>query len=201
MATMGQVRVAQLLVGLSSALFVGTVRGQQPPATAEQAEQERLALYFGEQAVVSVSSAREEPLAEAPAALIVITDQEIRDRGYRDLMDVFHDLPGVDISEYGRGQASLCAFIVRGLNATFNKIVVLRDGVVLDLPAVTTKIGRNIPLYNIKRIEILYGPASVIYGSDAAAMVVQLISKEPEDGFHFEGEASAGSFCAASVGT
>jgi len=192
MATTGRVRGAQLLVGLSSALFAGTVRGQ-PPATAVQAEQERLALYFGEQAVVSVPSAREEPLAEAPAALIVITEQEIRDRGYRDLMDVFPDLPGVDISEYGRGAAPT-QVIVRGLNATFNKIVVLRDGVVLDLPAVAPKIGRNLPLYNIKRIEILYGPASVIYGSDAAAVVIQLISKEPGDGFHVEGESSAGSF-------
>jgi outer membrane cobalamin receptor len=163
--------------------------------TTEQAEQERLALYFGEQAVVSVPSTREEPLAEAPAALIVITEQEIRDRGYLDLMDIFHDLPGVDISGYGRGPQPT-QLIVRGINAastSVNKIVVLRDGVVVDLPAVATKIGRNLPLYNIKRIEILYGP-SLIYGSGAAAMVVLLISKQPEDGFHVEGEASAGSF-------
>jgi outer membrane receptor protein involved in Fe transport len=143
--------------------------------------------------VVTVVSARAEPITDAPGTVIVITEQQIKERGYLDLMDVFQDLPGVDVSAYNR-QTVPTEVIVRGVNAAYNKIIVLRDGVPINLPATFQKFGRNMPLHDILRIEVLYGPASVVYGSDAAAAVIQLISKEAAVGVHGSAGLAGGSF-------
>ncbi len=169
-----------------------------PAASAEEAplDLERLKkLNLEELAdipVVSVVSAREQPITEVPGTVIVITEQMIRERGYLDLMDVFQDLPGVDVSMYNR-QRVPTEVILRGVNAANNKIVVLRDGVPINLPATTAKFARNLPLYDIARIEVLYGPASVVYGSDAA-VVMQLVTKQAREGLHGEASAAGGSF-------
>lgn len=168
---------------LAVTFFVApTARAEEPalePGTVSKLSLEELSNIH----VISVVSAREEPIAEVPATVIVITEQQIRERGYLDLMDVFQDLPGVDFAAYNRALVPTeVAF--RGINAAYNMIVVLRDGVPVSPPAAPPKFGRNQPLHDIQRIEVLYGPASVVYGSDAAAAVIQLVSKAAAAGLH-----------------
>ena len=166
---------------------------QAASAQETSGSQKTLELLFGPQAKVSVVSAREEPRAEAPGYVVVITNQEIRERGYLDLMDVLHDLPGFDYADYNNGNTPTNV-VIRGLNANNSKFIVLRDGVPIDQPAASLKLGRNYPLYGIDRIEVLYGPASVVYGPDAVAAVVQLISSPPDKRPLVEAAASGGSF-------
>ncbi len=129
--------------------------------------------------VVSVSK-NDEPLREAPATAIVITAEDIQRRGYVDLEAIFHDLPGFDISR-GNGE-TYSSLYQRGFRSARNdRTLFLIDGVEQnDLWSNTAYVSRQIPLSNIERIEIVYGPASTIYGANAYTGVINVITKKPE---------------------
>ena len=129
--------------------------------------------------VTSVSKAKE-PLAEAPATVAVVTGAEIARRGYTDLEAVLRDLPGFDFSR--RAGASYSNIYQRGYRSIeTNRTMLLIDGVEdNDLASSTAWISRQFPLSNIDRIEVVYGPASTMYGANAFAGVINVVTKQPE---------------------
>jgi outer membrane receptor protein involved in Fe transport len=130
--------------------------------------------------VASVSKTKES-LREAPATVIVVTAEEIERRGYLDLEQVLHDLPGFDIS---RLNGDIYSFIYqRGYRSRYNdRDLLLLDGVEQnDLASNNLYLSRQYPLSNIDRIEVLYGPASTMYGANAYTGVINIITKQPED--------------------
>ncbi|MCP4660674.1 MAG: TonB-dependent receptor [bacterium] len=130
--------------------------------------------------VASVSKTKES-LRKAPATVIVVTAEEIERRGYLDLVALFHDLPGFDISMFvGQAYANLYQ---RGIRTDFtNKTLFLVDGVEEnDIFGSFAWISRQFPMSNIERVEIIYGPASTMYGANAFAGVVNVITKTPMD--------------------
>src|SRR5574340_187000 len=130
--------------------------------------------------VVSSVSKSTESLLEAPASVVVITGEEIRRRGYADLEAVLHDLPGFDFSM--RAGASYSNVYQRGYRSLeTNRTLLLVDGVEdNDLASSTAWISRQFALSNIDRIEVIYGPASTMYGANAFAGVVNIITKDPK---------------------
>jgi outer membrane receptor for ferrienterochelin and colicin len=129
--------------------------------------------------VVSSVSKSVESLREAPATVIVITGDDIRRRGYLDIEAVLHDLPGFDFSK--RAGASYSNIYQRGYRSLeTNRTLLMVDGVEdNDLASSTAWISRQIALSNIDRIEVVYGPASTMYGANAFAGVVNIITKDP----------------------
>ena len=129
--------------------------------------------------VTSVSKAKE-PLAEAPATVTVITGADIERRGYTDLEAVLRDLPGFDFSR--RAGASYSNVYQRGYRSIeTNRTMLLIDGVEdNDLASSTAWLSRQFPLSNIDRIEVVYGPASTMYGANAFAGVINVVTKQPE---------------------
>ena len=129
--------------------------------------------------VTSVSKAKE-PLAEAPATVQVITGEEIERRGYTDLEAVLRDLPGFDFSR--RAGPSYSNIYQRGYRSIeTNRTMLLIDGVEdNDLASSTAWLSRQFPLSNIDRIEVVYGPASTMYGANAFAGVINVVTKQPE---------------------
>lgn len=129
--------------------------------------------------VDSVSKTRES-LREAPATVIVITGEEIRKRGYLDLEQVLHDLPGFDISR--TNNASYSAIYQRGYRSRNNdRSLFLVDGVEQnDITTNGLELSRQFGLSNIDRLEVVYGPASTMYGANAYTGVINIITKEPE---------------------
>jgi len=130
------------------------------------------------QLVTSVSK-KAENIDEAPATVVLLTSKQIKNRGYLDLEAVMHDLPGFDIS---RSNGNLYSHIYqrgyRSINT--NRTLFLIDGVEEnDLWSSNVYLSRQYPLSNIKNIEIVYGPASTMYGSNAFLGVVNVITKEP----------------------
>jgi outer membrane receptor for ferrienterochelin and colicins len=130
--------------------------------------------------VVSSVSKSLESLREAPATVIVITGEEIRRRGYLDIEAVLHDLPGFDFSK--RAGASYSNIYQRGYRSLeTNRTLLMVDGVEdNDLASSTAWISRQVALSNIDRIEVVYGPASTMYGANAFAGVVNIITKDPK---------------------
>lgn len=127
-----------------------------------------------------VTASRHAELREqTPAHVMVITREQIRDRRYKNLADLLEDLPGVDFQRGTRSeQYNNFAFQGHGSN---NRLLIMLDGVRIDHPAGgKLPIAENFSLYMAKQVEILYGPAAALYGADAAAGVINIITDKRE---------------------
>ncbi|MDP3830416.1 MAG: TonB-dependent receptor, partial [Ignavibacteriaceae bacterium] len=122
-----------------------------------------------------------ETLTEAPATVIVINEDDIQKRGYTDLEALMSDLPGFDISRsFGPTYSNIYQRGYRSNNT--DRTIFLIDGVEEnDLWSNITYLSRQYPLTNIKRVEVVYGPASTMYGANAFVGVINVITKEPEE--------------------
>jgi outer membrane receptor for ferrienterochelin and colicins len=145
--------------------------------------------------VVSVSKTRES-LREAPATVAVVSAAEIARRGYRDIEEVLHDLPGFDIAR-DNGVAYSNVYQRGYRSNTTDRTLFLVDGVEQnDLTANTAYLSRQYPLTDIARVEVIYGPASTLYGANAFLGVINIITKEPaevlREGRQVGGEAVVG---------
>lgn len=129
--------------------------------------------------VYSVSK-KAEKASQTPATVIVITSDDIKMRGYTDLEQIFHDLPGFDISR-GNGN-DYSTIYQRGYRSqNIDRTLLLIDGVEdNDIWKGNVWLSRQYALSNIDRIEVIYGPASTMYGANAFAGVINIITKNPE---------------------
>lgn len=148
---------------------------------------------FGQVSSVSRTS---ESLRMAPATVTVVTAEEIARRGYLDLEQVLHDLPGFDIS---RSNGDLHSNIyLRGYRSSENdRILFLIDGVEEnDLWSQDMFLSRQFPMSIIDRVEVVYGPASTMYGPNAFSGVINVITKSADqflkDGKSYGGEVWVG---------
>lgn len=124
---------------------------------------------------VVTASRSAESAGKAPGTIVVIPRQQMVDRGYRHLGDVLRALPGVD---YGHAVSSVAhnRITIRGITGN-NKFVVLQNGFRISSPTgESLPMLNNFSLYNIKQIEVVYGPASALYGADAFTGVINLIT-------------------------
>ncbi|MGG5817754.1 TonB-dependent receptor plug domain-containing protein [Falsiroseomonas sp. HW251] len=116
------------------------------------------------------------PLDRVPAAVTVITRQDIEERGYRTLAEALVSVPGVRLVQ-GGGFGQQASAFVRG--AASRQVLVLLDGVPLNDPSEPNgafNFGNEL-LGDIERIEVVRGPASSLYGSGAVGGVVNMITR------------------------
>ena len=118
------------------------------------------------------------PLRDVPQAVNVVPAQLLRDQGARSMEDALRNVPGVAMS-HGDGQRD--QVVIRGFTAIADQFV---DGV------------RDDALYfrdlaDIERIEVLKGPAAVLYGRGSSGGLINRITKKPQFG-ETSGEASVG---------
>ncbi len=147
--------------------------------------------YFMDEPVVTASRFSQ-PTSEAPSTIFVVTEQMIKERGYKYLIEVLEDLPGFDIHKHIGGQAGGTYVIQRGLWGN-NKLLVLKDGIRLNPENGSNLVyGEQLSLGDLKQIEIMYGPSSAIYGADAYAGIINLITKKVETSKSVELQLSGG---------
>lgn len=149
--------------------------------------------------IISSVSKFSEDIRLAPATVIVITHEEILQRGYTDLIDILKDIPGFDISVYyGQLYANVYQRGFRSNNT--DKTLLLFDGVEEnDLWSNFADISQQYPLSNIKRVEVVYGPASTMYGPNAFSGVINVITKDPAD--YLKNKKAFGLNAGAGIGT
>ncbi len=136
--------------------------------------------WIREEAVVVTASQKAQKISEAPATIISISQEEITAYGWRDLKDIFRALPGFDLSYNVQGEMKT-QVTMRGVTGN-QKILILQDGQKYSSASGERFLyGNNIPLNIYKRIEIIYGPASSMYGADAYSGVINLITKDGAD--------------------
>jgi vitamin B12 transporter len=122
---------------------------------------------------VLITATRVETTVRAPLAITVLDGDSLRARGITHLADALRLVPGVQVvssSSFG-SQTSL---FMRGGQG--NYVRVLMDGVPLNEPGGAIDLGA-LTLDNVARVEVVRGPASVLYGEDAVTGVIQLVSR------------------------
>ena len=139
------------------------------------------------------SKAKKENL---PQRIEVITAEEIKNTGAKDLLDVLKKNAGVDVIQY---QGLLSGIGIRGFRPSFSGInqrsLLLIDG----RPAGSTNFA-TIDLNNVERIEVMKGPSSSLYGSQAMGGVVNVITKKSKGEIKKSLYASYGSFNTLTAG-
>jgi outer membrane receptor for ferrienterochelin and colicins len=153
-----------------------TFEGGQPPRFAALVAQVKREEQTTQVASVSKTN---ESLREAPATVVVVTANEIQRRGYLDLEQLLHDLPGFDISRLNGDIYS--NIYQRGYRSGNDRLLFLVDGVEQnELSSNILYLSRQFPLTNIDRVEVIYGPASTMYGANAYTGVISIITKDAE---------------------
>jgi|GEM_PF-898711 len=133
-----------------------------------------------EEELVSVASRYAQTVREAPAIVTVISDREIRERGFQTLADVLRSVPGIYLSVSPEGR-SLAWF--RGVvSPDNNKFLLLVDGVPwYDGVYTHAWLDEYVPLENIRQVEIIKGPGSALYGTNAFSGVVNVVTYRAKD--------------------
>jgi iron complex outermembrane receptor protein len=134
-----------------------------------------------EEETVSIASRYEQPISQAPSNVYVITDEDIRHSGATDIPTVLRRVPGLDIMQVTGADFNVSA---RGDNQLFsNKMLVMVDGRSIYIDGQGLVFWKSLPvtLPEIKRIEVLKGPASVVYGFNAFDGVINIITKSAQE--------------------
>ncbi len=143
---------------------------------------------------VTSASRYEQPISQAPANIYVITDEDIRQSGAIDIPTLLRLVPGMEVMQTTGAEFNVS---VRGDNQLgANKVLVLVDGRSIYEDAQGNVFWKAIPvtLPEIKRIEVLKGPAGSIYGFNAFDGVVNIITKSPEELKGVTGQVAGGEF-------
>ena len=142
---------------------------------------------------IVVSATRiETPINQIGSSVTLITDDDIERNQRRSLPDVLETVPGLNVVQTG-GPGGKTSVFMRGTNSNHTKVLI--DGVdandpsqdgVFDFGQVLTS--------DIARVEVLRGPQSSLYGSDALGGVINIVTKNGEGPPHFTGTLEGGSF-------
>lgn len=125
-----------------------------------------------------ISPTRSEvPLSKTSSSVTVITAADIEKRGTPTVTQLLSEVPGVTLANSG-GTGQTTRLFMRGTNS--NHVLVLIDGMAVNDPSdpATAYDFANISTDNIQRIEVLRGPQSTLYGSQAIGGVVNIITKQ-----------------------
>lgn len=185
-------------------------RAQDPEADAVAALQQALSAQgkakseagTGPGTFLVSASNRLEQAWGAPAQVIILTRADLLARGYRDLTELFDDLPGVDVAR-PFGDAQVKPYWRGDRNTQGDPFLVLVDGrEVNDLWLKEAQHALHaFPLSAIERVEILYGPTSVLYGTNAMVGLVHIItvSNQAQEGLRTWGTLETGDLATRSA--
>jgi vitamin B12 transporter len=124
------------------------------------------------------------------SSVTTIRGEDLRAQGIRFVQDALREVPGASVVQVG-SYGGVSSLFLRGGESDYVKVLV--DGVPVNQPGGTYN-WANLTTDNVDRIEILRGPGSVIYGSDAVTGVVQIFTRRGQGRLAVEGSGEAGTF-------
>jgi iron complex outermembrane recepter protein len=130
---------------------------------------------------VTSASKKEQKISRVPAAIFVITQEDIRRSGAIDIPDVLRMVPGLEVAQIN---ASTWAISARGFNGQYaNKLLVLIDGRTVYTPLYSGVYwdAQDVALDSIERIEVIRGPGATVWGANAVNGVINIITKIARD--------------------
>jgi iron complex outermembrane receptor protein len=130
--------------------------------------------------VTSVSK-RPQSLSDAAAAVFVITNEDLRRSGVRNIPDALRMVPGINVARIGSNKWAVTA---RGFNGRFaNKLLVLVDGRTVYSPTFSGVYWEalDLMLEDVERIEVIRGPGATLWGANAVNGVINIITRHAAD--------------------
>ncbi|MBB5712557.1 TonB-dependent receptor plug domain-containing protein [Sphingomonas xinjiangensis] len=171
-------------------LFAGAVAPST--AVAQAVDYSALSEVMGEPVTTSVTG-KPQRASELPASTVIVTREQIARSPARDVPGLLKSYAGVDVNRWTAGQSDVA---VRGGVQTYNaRLLVLVDGrqVYLDHYGMTNWNLLGVSLEDIQQIELVRGPASALFGFNAASGVVNIITRKPKNGLMLNASAELGS--------
>ncbi|PHM33057.1 ligand-gated channel protein [Xenorhabdus innexi] len=129
--------------------------------------------------IVTTASGFQQKIEDAPASISVVSREQLETKAYRDVTDALKDVPGVMVTGGGSGSD----ISIRGMSSKYTMILI--DGKRVDTRSTRPNSdGSGIeqgwlpPLASIERVEVVRGPMSSLYGSDAMGGVINIITRK-----------------------
>jgi len=173
-------RIACFLAVLCSMAFFGPFEAQAQEGTEQAWEDETTdpADRFELEGIVVTASRTEEPVMEISKNVTVITEKDIEQAPSNNLVDLLAREAGIALrSNFGTDKQAVIDLRGMGDTAASN-VVVMVDGIRLNLPDLSGADFSTIPLEQIERIEIVRGAGSVMYGNGAVGGVINIVTKK-----------------------
>ncbi len=143
---------------------------------------------LSEKVVVTATLTPEEESGIGSATTVLTRDQ-IEAIGAVTVLDALREVPGVDVVQSG-GEGAVASVFLRGSNS--NQTLVLVDGVRVNSPYFGGYDFSALTTEDVDRIEVVRGPFSALYGSDALGGVIQIFTRPPASGAEGEGTVEVG---------
>ncbi len=181
---------AAITLGLASA-FASDATDEQTAKTLPKVvvSADRLAEY--NEKVASTGTKTDAAIKDIPQAIVVVDEALLLERGVAKLNEALDTVAGVVRESVYGGNTATAGFIARGFRATQ-----LRDGMRLSIQG----FGDALDIGAVQSIEVLKGPASVLYGASEPGGTINIVSKKPFENFAFEASTSVDSFGTARLG-
>lgn len=156
--------------------------GVRAQSVSMEDESEALSQVYGSEEMVSIASGYKQPISKAPSIATVITAADIKEIGATDIDEALETVPGLHVERSTTGYNPIYTF--RGMFSDDNQQVLM---MINGIPITNSFVGDRgqiwggMPVQDIARIEVVRGPGSAVYGADAFAGVINIITKTKQD--------------------
>jgi len=150
--------------------------------------------------IIDIALGYAAPLEKAPAVATVITAKDIKAMGALTLDDVLEAVPGMHIQPSGLSASNV--FSIRGIHTNRNpQVLFLLNGyrISSDISSNNFPTGGVINVQNISKVEVVRGPGSAVYGADAFAGVINIVTKSSRDINGFKAGVRGGSLSTKNI--
>ena len=154
---------------------------EQDAGTAQGTDLLHLSLEDLGKIKVTTVSRKSESISGAPAAVYVITQEDLRHSGSASLAEALRRVPGLDVAQANARQWAISS---RGFNDTFaNKLLVLMDGRTIYTPLFSGVFWEETDtvMEDVDRIEVIRGPGATLWGANAVNGVINIITKNARE--------------------
>ena len=177
-----------LLAGVAALAVPGTAFAQEAPDEAAVEDD-----FNAGNTIIVTATKREQTLQETPISVSVTSGETLDNAQIRDILDLQTVTPSLRVSQLQNSSST--TFIIRGFgNGDNNFGIEPSVGVFIDGVFRSRTAGAIGDLANVERIEVLRGPQSTLFGKNASAGVISVITKAPQFDFGGGVEASYGNF-------
>ncbi len=132
------------------------------------------------------------PIDEVGSSITLITGKDIQDHQWRSVPDALKSAPGIEVVQSG-GPGGQTSVFIRGANSNHTKVVI--DGIEVNDPSQNDAFDFGHALTGgLARLEVLRGPQSSLYGSDALGGVINIVTREGHGAPRLDAAVEGGSF-------